>query len=232
MNRGGIIFSDSDYGKVLNNTFAGSLALYPYNEFVVNQSDCTGTIVENNTIQIIPPEGSGPQISGGFSTLVYLMSSDYTHVIDNLLLLEGIPDIAAPTITDAPSDFTIESNYTGVSISWTATDPNPNIYTIELQGSGIIVGPNLWLSGAAVTYNVPDGLPVGDHIYIINFTDDYDNFITNTITMTVQEVTTNGDDDGDGDGNGDGTIHGYDIAILIGVIGVSVLLLKRTRKKK
>lgn len=132
MNYAGIIFSDSDYGKVLNNTFAGSLALYLYNEFVVNQSDCTGTIVENNTIQIITPQGSGPQISGGgFSMLVNLKSSDYTHIIDNLLILE---------------------------------------------------------------------------------------------------VATDGDDNGDGDG--DGTIHGYDIAILIGIIGVSVLLLKRTSKKK
>ncbi len=137
MNYAGIIFSDSDYGKVLNNTFAGSLALYLYSEFVVNQSDCTGTIVENNTIQIITPEGSGPQGSGpqisggGFSMLVNLMSSDYTHIIDNLLILE---------------------------------------------------------------------------------------------------VATDGDDNGDGDG--DGTIHGYDIAILIGIIGVSVLLLKRTSKKK
>jgi len=225
MNYAGIYLAYSDYGKVLNNTFAGSLALYLYNEFVVNQSDCTGTIVENNTIQIIPPQGSGPQISGGgFSTLVNLESSDYAQVIDNLLILEGIPDMAAPTITSAPSDFTVESNYTGVSISWTATESNPNSYTIELQGSAIVVGPSLWSSGIAVTYNVPDGLAIGDYIYTVNFTDDYGYFITDTITMTVQKVTT--------DGDGDGTIHGYDIAILIGVIGVSVLLLKRTSKKK
>ena len=199
MNYAGIIFSDSDYGKVLNNTFAGSLARYLYNEFVVDQSDCIGTIVENNTIQIIPPQGSGPQGSGpqisggGFSTLVKLMSSDYTHVIDNLLLLEGIPDIAAPTITDAPSDFTVESDYTGVSISWTATETNPNTYTIELQGSGRVVGPGLWSSGVAIIYNVPDGLAVGDYIYTVNFTDQYGNSVIDTITLTVREVSTGGD---------------------------------------
>ena len=235
MNYGGMAIVYSDYAKVLNNTFAGTLALYLYDEFVVDQIGCIGTIVENNTILIVPPQESGlqgsdsPQISGGgFTTLVNLESSDYARVIDNLLILEGIADMAAPTISGAPSDFTVYSNYTGVSISWTATEPNPDTYTIELQGSGIVAGPNLWASDLAVTYNVPDGLPIGDHIYTINFTDDYDYFITNTITMTVQEVPTNGD----GDGNGNGTIHGYDIAILIGVIGVSVLLLKRTRKKK
>ena len=35
----------------------------------------------------------------------------------------------------------MEYGYTGQSLSWTATDANPDTYTIELQGSGIVAGP-------------------------------------------------------------------------------------------
>ena len=93
-----------------------------------------------------------------------------------------------PIITNASSDFTVEFGYTGQSLSWTATDANPNTYTIEHQGTGIIAGPIAWTSGIEITYNVLNGLAVGEYLYTVNFTDDYDNFVTDTITMTVQEV--------------------------------------------
>ncbi|KKK58780.1 hypothetical protein LCGC14_3040990, partial [marine sediment metagenome] len=92
-----------------------------------------------------------------------------------------------PLITNAPSDFTVDYGYIGVNISWTATDVYPNNYTIELQGSGIVAGPSAWSSGTAITYNVPNGLAVGEHFYTVNFTDDYGNHITDTVKMTVKE---------------------------------------------
>lgn len=56
MSYAGMTIVYSDYARVLNNTFAGTLALYLYDEFVVDQIGCTGTIVENNTILIVPPQ--------------------------------------------------------------------------------------------------------------------------------------------------------------------------------
>jgi parallel beta-helix repeat protein len=223
MNYAGIYVAYSNYGKVLRNTFAGSLARYLYNEFVVNQTGCTGTVIENNTIQIVPPQESGLHMSGagGFTTVVSLESCDYTKVIDNLLILEGVLDADAPIITNAPNDFSVELGYTGESVSWTATDQNPNVYTIELQGSGIVTGPILWLSGNPITYNIPTGLAIGNYTYIVNFTDDYGHFITDTVTMSVQESPPTGDGT---------TIYGYDIAIILGVVSLSVLLLKKKRK--
>lgn len=89
----GIHFMYSDYGKIIGNTFAGTYAQYLYEEFVVNQSDSTGTIIENNTIQIVNITGGfGPKLGGGggFNTLVSLLSSDYTTVAHNVLILEKI----------------------------------------------------------------------------------------------------------------------------------------------
>lgn len=126
-----------------------------------------------------------------------------------------------PMITDSPSDFTIDYGYTGVSISWTATDPNPNIYTIELQGSGMVVSPSLWVSGIEITYNVPDGLATGIYSYFVNFTDDYDNFITGTIIMTVKEVTPL-------------TTFIITISLITGgiaVAGVAIVLLRKRKRK-
>jgi hypothetical protein len=97
-------------------------------------------------------------------------------------------DIFDPIITVAPSDFTLESIYSGITISWTATDSNPNTYTIDLQGTGVVEGPSAWSSGVVASYNVPDGLPLGEYLYTINFTDDEGNFITDTINMTIQDT--------------------------------------------
>jgi hypothetical protein len=83
----------------------------------------------------------------------------------------------------------VESGYTGQILSWTATDLNPNTYTIELEGSGIVSGPTAWTSGVAITYNIPNGFAVGVYVYTVNFTDDYGNLITDSVTFTVGDTT-------------------------------------------
>jgi hypothetical protein len=93
-----------------------------------------------------------------------------------------------PAITNAPIDIVVEIDYTGQNISWTATDVNPYNYTIELQGTGIVTGPEVWISGVAVTYNIPDGFNLGDYIYTVNFTDDGGNSITNSVTFAVEDT--------------------------------------------
>ena len=83
----------------------------------------------------------------------------------------------------------MEFGHIGQRLSWTATDPYPNIYTIELQGTGIIAGPTAWTSGVDVTYIIPNGFDVGTYIYTINFTDDYGNSISDSVTFTVEDTT-------------------------------------------
>ena len=112
----------------------------------------------------------------------YLWESDHSaHNVNKL----NIVDMTNPVITVSPNNFTVGEGYTGQSISWTATDLNPYNYTIELQGTGIVAGPTAWTSGNAISYNISDGFGVGSYIYTVNFTDDYDNFISNTVTVTI-----------------------------------------------
>lgn len=78
-----------------------------------------------------------------------------------------------PIISNSLSNFTVEAGYTGQSLSWTATDANPDIYTIVLPGSGIVAGPTVWTSGYTINYNIPNEFSVGSYIYTDTFTDDF-----------------------------------------------------------
>ncbi len=98
-----------------------------------------------------------------------------------------------PIIADPPSNVYAEIGYSEQSISWTATDSNPDWYTVELQGSGIVAGPTSWASGTAITYDIPDGFALGDYIYIVNFTNDDGDFITDSVTFFVNEDDTHPD---------------------------------------
>ncbi|MHA1910604.1 MAG: hypothetical protein ACTSYA_02810, partial [Candidatus Kariarchaeaceae archaeon] len=101
-----------------------------------------------------------------------------------------VSDTTNPYITNAPSDITVEFDYTGESLSWTATDLNPTTYTIELQGTGVLAGPSSWTSGVAIIYNLMDGLTAGDYIFTVTFTDAYGNSVTDTVTFTVEAAPT------------------------------------------
>jgi hypothetical protein len=148
-------------------------------------------------------------------------TDDYEHFITDTIKFT-VQDTDNPIITSAPSDFEIESDYTGASISWTATDSNPNTYTIELQGSGIVVDPTMWSSGVAITYNVPDGLAAGDYFYTVNFTDDDGNFVIDTVKITVKEEPPVADDPQIPFGNW--------YLIFLG-IGITALVLIQKRRK-
>ena len=155
----------------------------------------------------------------------YIYTVNFTDDYDNLItdsVTMTVGDTTDPIITNTPSDFTVEFGYTGLDISWTATDLNPNTYTIELQGSGIVAGPMAWSSGVAITYDVLDGLAIGDYLYTINFTDDYDNFITDTITMTVGAATQDG---------GDEAIPFGSYYLIFMIIGIIALVIVQKRKK-
>ncbi|MFW9821073.1 MAG: LVIVD repeat-containing protein [Candidatus Thorarchaeota archaeon] len=130
-------------------------------------------------------------IPDGLSIGEYLYTINFTDDYDNFVLGTikiTIQDVINPIITSNPSDFTIYSDYKGINISWTAFDSNPHIYTIELHDSGIVDGPSLWLSNTTIIYNVPNGLAIGEYMYTINFTDDYNNYVTDTVTMTIKEM--------------------------------------------
>jgi hypothetical protein len=96
-------------------------------------------------------------------------------------------DTINPEIISFPSDFSVSEGYTGQTISWTASDLYPGTYSIELDGTEVVSSTS-WVSGVAITYDIPEGLPLGDHIYTITFEDVRSNIITDSVTFTVIDV--------------------------------------------
>jgi hypothetical protein len=146
-------------------------------------------------IDISDPTNPGTPVimdTAGYVQDVYV-SGNYVYLADSTNGLAVIQvrqrvDMANPVITDTPSDFVVATDYTSQSISWTASDLNPGNYTIDLQGTGIVVGPTSWISGMAITYDIPDGFAIGDYIYTVNFKDEEDNSITESVTFAVGDI--------------------------------------------
>jgi hypothetical protein len=131
-------------------------------------------------------------IPDGLGNGTYSYTINFTDSFGNIntdTVLVTVQDTTAPIIANPPDDLFLELGYSGASISWTATDLNPNTYTILNGSSEIIVGPASWSSGVMITYDIPDGLGIGTYIYIINFTDIYGNFNNDTVLVKVQDTT-------------------------------------------
>ena len=106
-----------------------------------------------------------------------------------------VEDTTDPVVTVNPSDLTLGFGYTGKTLNWTATDLSPSTYTVELQGTGVVVSATAWTSGNAVTFNIPDGLAAGIHVYTITFTDSEGNSASDVVSVTVQAQTVTPPDD-------------------------------------
>ena len=169
-----------------------------------------------------------------------LAVGDYTYIVnftddgDNFITDSMIFTVGDdPTITNAPSDFTVGTGYSGQSISCTASDLHPDTYTIELQGTGVVAGPTSWTSGVPITYSIPDGLGLGTHVYTVNFTDFSGNSITDSFTFTVEDTTASTDDPTDDptdDSNGDDS-NGVGAIISLITLAIAVSIVKAKRRE-
>jgi hypothetical protein len=180
---------------VYEDTTGAALGVYVSGDYAYVADGLSGLAV----IDISDPTNPGTPVyedTTGAALGIYV-SGDYAYVADDISGLAVIQirkrvDKEDPIISNAPSDFTVEAGYTGQSLSWTATDANPDTYTIELIGTGIIVTSTPWASNTPVVYNIPDGFALGVYTYNITFTDESGNSISNTVTVTIV------DDDGGG----------------------------------
>jgi len=138
---------------------------------------------ENNTLAITM---KNTYTTGGilnYSSLTY-----GTLMITEWKLLSIAPDVIDP-VTTSPIDFAVDDDYTGESLSWTATDANPGNYTITLDTTPVVT-TTPWVNGTPVTYNISDGLAPGAHTFVINFSDAYSNSKADTVVMTVNPPDT------------------------------------------
>jgi hypothetical protein len=106
-------------------------------------------------------------------------------------------DSDLPKIKDSPSDITVDHDYTGVTLEWTATDAAAGEYAILMDGDAVVF-PTAWSSGVEVQYAVPDsgetgglepGLEGTEYEFTINFGDsrpNRPNVASHTVTVTVR----------------------------------------------
>ncbi len=178
-----------DQGYTNQTIFWTAIDSDPYNYTILHQGE--GIVVNstswtsNNPITYNIPEG----LTLGEHLYTINITDDYGLFTTHTINITIIVDQAKPIITVIPSNSTIIQGYENQTISWTATDTNPYNYTIQLQGEGIVVNSTPWENGVEVVYNVSDDLPLREYLYTINFTDTNDNYITQTVNLTIIEDT-------------------------------------------
>jgi len=120
---------------------------------------------------------------GSYNYTIVVTDASNNTATDTVIVT--VEDTTAPAV-DSPADITYEEGTSGHSISWTATDNNPNSYIIYREG--VVVDSGSWTSGVPITVNV-DGLTVGPYDYTINVTDASNNNATDTVIVTVEDTT-------------------------------------------
>ncbi len=136
--------------------------------------------------------GSGTAVSysidglavGSYTVIITFLDSSSNSVSDTVIVT--VSDTTAP-LTDNPADVSYELGSTGNSITWTATDLDPDTYSITVNAVEVVSATS-WSSGTAVSYNI-DGLAVGSYTVIITFLDSSSNSVSDTVTITVTDTT-------------------------------------------
>jgi hypothetical protein len=132
---------------------------------------------ENITISIDDlPEGVY-----NFTIIVY---DDGGNNVTHTIWVEVVDDTTAPTI-DSPNDVSYNEGIAGNEIVWTPSDDYPLNYTIFRDGFEIESGD--W-NGSAIAISI-DGLAAGEYNYTITVFDVGSNQVSDTVLVTVLDVT-------------------------------------------
>ena len=99
-----------------------------------------------------------------------------------LYIVETAEDVTGPEIT-SPADVTYNEGTTGNTISWTATDSNPDEYRITRNGN--FADSGTWISSSPIIYNV-DNLDAGSYVFVMTVSDDAGNSASDTVVVTVE----------------------------------------------
>ncbi|MBN1216720.1 MAG: hypothetical protein JXA99_14935 [Candidatus Lokiarchaeota archaeon] len=99
-----------------------------------------------------------------------------------------VEDTIRPYLSATASDLILEEGYANKFLTWTATDPNPNTYTVTIEGTDLIDGPYSWTSANQINYKIPEGLKVGTYVCTINITDKYNHYNIDETIITVEDT--------------------------------------------
>lgn len=106
---------------------------------------------------------------------------------DAFLTIYGL-DNTTMLFVNKPANEQIVYGTTGNSLSWTATDDNPNLYYI--YQNNVEINSNTWSSNNPITISI-DNLPAGSYNYTIVITDKAGITLSNSVTVTVSNPVSN-----------------------------------------
>jgi hypothetical protein len=130
------------------------------------------------------PDGLGP---GEYYYRANFTDQGVNKISDTVKIT--VEDTTSPVIMTHSGDISITVGYADTTIYWVYFDAFPGTYTIELVGSGVVVGPISWVSEAPINYIIPDDLAAGVYVFNITVTDSSGNSASATITVTVNNPT-------------------------------------------
>jgi len=225
---------DTDQGISIwgDGTYLYTVGYTGYNDFegyapdlLLIKWDTNGNIVSNYIWGLDGYWDIGYSVWGD-GTYLYTCGETSSLGPGNLVLikwgLDTVTDIIVPTLS-TPSDITYEQGTTGHSITWIATDANPDICTIYKDGIEITSGS--WTSGIPISINV-NGLNIGSYTYIITVFDVSGNSAIDTVIVIVNAASP------DDSPVVDQGIPGYSLKILtIAVISVIMIVILKQRFK-
>lgn len=167
----------------------------------------------NNTLPIT--------INTTYDPIGWLSSYTFEYGPNMLIdIIRSAPIIISdpPLIISSDADFSVEWDYTGVILHWTATDLDPKAYRV-FQNDNVIGLPGFWTNGTEIQFPIDDGLAPGVYNFTIQLTDDTDQSTFDSIIMTVKSKP---------------AIPGYDTFAILGIFSVmtiSIIVVMKRKKK-
>lgn len=159
--------------------------------------ECENLAVNNNSIADISPSYGLYIIKCNETTIQYNEFSELTNIEDWIFIDETSHNVQYSEnkvngqtlmlqVFIRPADLIIEEGNTSSSISWTASDPQAQSYTIFKDDVLKEGGP--WTSGSPITHNINYTLSIGQHSYQIVLTESSGNQIIDNIEVSVMEM--------------------------------------------
>ena len=172
----------------------------------------------NNTLPIT--------INTTYNTMGWLDTYTFEYGTNMLFdIVRSVPPIDndPPVITSFDADFSVEWDYTGVTINWIATDENPLAYRVFQNGKAYGL-PGFWVNDTSIQIPIDDGLPAGVYNFTISIMDMSFLETEDTVIMTV------------GAGPAPPTpppdIPGYDIFAILGIFSIMTISIIVVMKRK
>jgi parallel beta-helix repeat protein len=144
-----------------------------------------GTQISTNTwVSGVPITQNIDGLSVGVYNYTIIILDQFNNLNSDTVLV-FVEDNTSPTLTN-PNDFTYFKGDQGNNITWLVNDLNPSYYIIYQNGTQIQNGT--WISSNPITI-VIDNLTIGNYNYTIIVFDQYNNWFSDTVLISVIERT-------------------------------------------